>query len=199
VGRTPKFLFRGKSAVLGLFDSNGTGVRVADSDVCYMAKSGQTWTDVYYPAVDVTPFFRESGFPFDVFQWAMSRWSLTCGRSKVDINVFERLMGDFVTEASKNGEGLKAIVVIGLTNNVVYCRCGKGCGKYPPSVNQLITSRDDWLKKHALRLGAPVIVIGTGSAKVNYASITGDVTLGYIGDKKELEIRDIISAAHARI
>ncbi len=72
VGRTPKFLFRGKSAVLGLFDSNGTGVRVADSDVCYMAKSGQTWTDVYYPAVDVTPFFRESGFPFDVFQWAMS-------------------------------------------------------------------------------------------------------------------------------
>jgi hypothetical protein len=120
-----------------------------------MAKSGQTWTDVYYPAVDVTPFFRESGFPFDVFQWAMSRWSLTCGRSKVDINIFEHLMGDFVPEASKHGEGLKAIVVIGLTNDVVYCRYGKGRGKYPLSVNQLITFRNNWLKKLVVCLGAP--------------------------------------------
>ncbi len=199
VGHTPKFPFRGKPAVLCLFDSNGTGVRVAAPDVCYMAKAGQMWTDVYYPAVDLTPFFCESGFPFDVFQWAMSGWSLTCGRGKVDINMFERLMGEFLTEAAKAGEGLKAIVVIGLTNDVNYCRYRKGRGKYPASVDQLITSRDEWLKKLAVRLGAPVIVIGTGSAKVNYLSITEDVPLGYIGDKKESEIRDIIAAAHARI
>jgi hypothetical protein len=123
-----------------------------------MGKSGQTWTDVYYPAIDLTPFFHESRFQFDVFQWAMSGWSLTCGRSKVDINVFERLMGDFITEAKKKGEGLKAIVVIGLTNDMNYCRYGKGWGKYPYSVDQLITSHDEWLKKLALRLGAPVVV-----------------------------------------
>jgi hypothetical protein len=76
--RTLKFPFRGKSTLLCLFDSNGTGARIAAPDVCYMAKAGQTWTDVYYPAVDLTPFFHESGFPFDVFQWAMSGWSLTC-------------------------------------------------------------------------------------------------------------------------
>jgi hypothetical protein len=199
VGRTPKFPFRGKSALLCFFDSNGRWVRVAEPEVCYMAKAGQTWTDVYYPAVDLTPVFRDSGFPYDVFQWAMSGWSLTCGRGKTDINVFEHLMGEFLTEAAKAGEGLKAIVVIGLTNDVNYCRYRKNRGKYPSSVDQLIESRDEWLKKLAVRLGAPIIVIRTGSVKVNYVSVTDDVPLGYIGDKTETEIRDIIAAAHARI
>jgi hypothetical protein len=117
----------------------------------------------------------------------------------VDINVFERLMGEFITEVAKAGEGLKAIVIMGLTNDVNYCRNGKGRGQYPTSVDQLIASRDKWLKKLAVNLGAPVVVIGTGSAKVNYASITEDVPLGYIGDKKDVEIQDIIAAAHARI
>ena len=199
IGRTPQFPFRGKSAVLCVFDSNGTGVRVADPEVCYMAKSGATWTDVYYPAVDMTPVFKDSGFPLDVFQWSMSGWSMTCGRGKVDVNVFERLMGSFLTEAAKAGQGLRAIVVIGLTNDVNYCRYGRGRGKYPTSVDQLIKSRDEWLKKLALRMGAPVIVIGTGSAKVDYRAVTADVPLGYIGDKTDQEIRDTLAAAHARI
>jgi hypothetical protein len=199
VGRTPRFQYKGKSGILCLFDSNGTGVRLAEPEACFMAKAGNTWTDVYYPAVDMTPFFQASGFPLDVFQWSLSGWAVVSGRNKVGIDFFERLMADYRREAAKYGEGLKAIVIIGLTNDVLYCRYGKGRGKYPESVDALIVQRDTWAKQLAARMGVPVIIVGTGTTKGRYDAVVVDVPLGYIGDKPDREIRQIVSDAHARI
>jgi hypothetical protein len=202
VGRKPVFRFTSRSGIMVFADSMAACCRLSSKENTYIAKfQGKELIDIHYPQVDCSFLFSESGFPYDVFLHVISGWAFAYGNT-LPHEYFVDLVADFKAEAakSKDGRSLKAIVVLGLTNDLLSCQTGYGNFSYPKSVDDLIKTRDKWLNKLAELVGVPVFYAGSGSGKnVCYDDEEDDIPLGYIGKLDEKARGVIIARAHALV
>jgi hypothetical protein len=158
---------------------------------------------MHYPQVDCSFLFEASGFPYDVFLHVISGWAFKYGNT-IPQDYFVDLVTSFKAEAAKSKEkrSLKAVVVLGMTNDILFCQTGFGKKhiRYPASVDSLIEERDEWLNELAEKIGVPVFFAGAGSAKnVRYDLEKSDVELGYFGNLHEDARGAIIARSQARI
>jgi hypothetical protein len=196
----PIYRFKGKSGIFVLGDSNITGCRLTSPENCYMAKfQGGELVDLPYPAVDCSFLFQDSGFPYDVLVHAVSGWAIAQGSNTFDYQYFKDILAPFREEAAKDKDGrsLRAIVVIGGTNDVLACL--HSTREPPMTVDAVIAACEAWLEGLAKAVGVPVFYAGAGSAKnMRYDMEQQDFPLVGPNGKMTLTAkRRLLAKAHA--
>jgi hypothetical protein len=158
--------------------------RLTRSDQCYFAKITKNgWVDTYHPQIDLSFVTKELGY--DILQHTVSGWAMSFGTNTLGTDYFAKLVSSFRQAAAATEHGLEAVIVVGLTNDLLSCVFpGQNTDEYPKSARVLFEAALNWCKKLSLHLKVPVIFCGAGSARhVNVDSVVADVLLDDLSSK----------------